>query len=163
MSENDQEQQLFRGSASPVVNFGTFAVCGFVAAASFVGAFLVPPPYGYVLGGLGAIAVLVALTRWLLIKVRVYEVTSERIRVTDGLFTRRTDDLELYRVKDITLLEPVALRLFSVGHLEIATNDASTPLVRLEAIRGAKALREELRKCVEICRDKKRVRLAELE
>ncbi|MFO1501835.1 MAG: PH domain-containing protein [Verrucomicrobiota bacterium] len=163
MSDVGQEQQLFKGSSSPVVNVGAFVLCGLIAAASLVFAFIVAAPYSFVLMGLAAVALIYLFARWLLIKVRVYEVTTERIRITDGLVTRRTDELELYRVKDITLIEPLSLRLFGVGHVEITTNDTSTPLVRLEAIKGAKTLREELRKSVEVCRDKKRVRLAELE
>lgn len=163
MSDVNQEQVLFRGSSSPFINVGTFVFCTFVIAASLVFAFLVPEPYNFVLMGLAGVALVYMAIQWLLIKVRVYEVTSERLRVTNGIVTRRTDELELYRVKDTTLIEPLSLRVFGLGHIEMTTYDTSTPLVRLEAIRGARALREELRKSIEVCRDKKRVRLAEME
>lgn len=168
MSETNQEQILFKGSSSSIINLGTFVLCGVIAAACGIFAYILPPsimpaPLSYLLLGLAVIAVLYMLFRWLLVKVRVYEVTTERIRISNGLVTRRTDELELYRVKDTTLIEPLFLRMFSLGDLEITTHDASTPVLRMEAIRGARALREELRKSVEICRDKKRVRLAEFE
>jgi len=134
--------------------------------ASIIFAFLLPPPFEWAkwsLVGLTAVALVFLVFQWLIIKCRVYEVTTERIRVTTGILTRRTDELELYRVKDITLVEPFLLRGFGLGDVEITTNDATTPLLRMEAIRGAKPLREELRKSVEVCRDRKRVRLAELE
>jgi uncharacterized membrane protein YdbT with pleckstrin-like domain len=163
MSDMSQEQTLFRGSPSAVINLGTFVFCGLVLVASLAFAFIVPPPFNLVLLGLAVVALAYAAVQWLLIKVRVYEVTTERIRMTNGIFTRRTDELELYRVKDTTLIEPLLLRMFSLGDIELTTHDVSTPVLRLEAVRNARALREELRKSIEACRDQKRVRLAELE
>jgi uncharacterized membrane protein YdbT with pleckstrin-like domain len=158
-----EEQTLFKGSTSPVIILGTIVLCGIILAACFVFAFLVSAPYSYILMGIGLVDLAYLIVRWLLIKVRVYEVTTERIRVTTGALTKRTDELELYRVKDVTLVEPLMARLLSLGTIEIATNDVSTPIVRLEVIKGARALREELRKSIEACREKRRVRLAELE
>jgi uncharacterized membrane protein YdbT with pleckstrin-like domain len=112
---------------------------------------------------LAVLALAYVAFRYLLVKVRIYEVTTERIRVTDGLLTRRTDEVELYRVKDSILIQPLVLRMFSLGNIEVITHDASTPVVSLRAIHRARALREEMRKSIEICRDRKRVRLAELE
>src|SRR5512133_3329936 len=99
MSEVSQEQTLFKGSSSPLMNLGTFVVCGLVIVAAVALAFILPNPFArFGLIGVAALAFLYALSKWLLIKVRVYEVTTERIRITNGLMTRRTDELELYRV-----------------------------------------------------------------
>src|ERR1051325_522556 len=110
MSEEAQEQTLFKGSSSPIKNLGTFIICGLIAVGALVFAFMLPSPLRLILGGVAAIALAYMLVRWLLIKVRVYEVTTERIRITNGLLTRRTDELELYRVKDTTLIEPLSMR-----------------------------------------------------
>ena len=163
MSDESQEQTLFKGSPSAVMNAGTFLICAVVLAAALVVGFMQPPPWRWVLFGVGGVALIYAIVQWLFVKSRLYEVTSERIRITQGIFTRRTDELELYRVKDTTLIEPLSLRMLSLGHIDISTHDMTTPFLRLEAIHGAPALREELRKSIEACRDKKRVRLAELE
>jgi hypothetical protein len=61
------------------------------------------------------------------------------------------------------LQEPFVLRLFGLGNLVLLTHDESNPTVVLRAIPGAKALRDQIRQHVEECRDKKRVRVAELE
>jgi uncharacterized membrane protein YdbT with pleckstrin-like domain len=125
--------------------------------------FVVPPPWNFVLWAAGAIAAFYALARLLLIRFRQYEVTTERIRMTTGILTRRTDELELYRVKDVTLVEPLAMRLFGCGNIVVTTNDASTPTLELFCLKGARELREQMRQSIEICRDRKRVRVAELE
>jgi len=154
-----EEKTLFHGSPSQVVNLGAYLLSGIVAVALVAAAILFLPwlapglvaPIGY------------AGWNWLLLRSRVYEVTTERIRVSTGILTRRTDELELYRVEDITLVEPLSLRLFGLGNLELATNDTSNPRLTLPAIKGVKQLREDLRKAVEERREKKHVRVAEFE
>ena len=83
------------------VNLGTFVLCGIILAASVVFALLLSI---WLLVLAGAVLIFIAI-QWLLIRCRVYEVTTERIRVTTGILTKRTEELELYRVKDITLIE----------------------------------------------------------
>ena len=154
------EKAIFQGSPSQVLNWGVFAGCIlgglFLLVLCFIfhwWAFLLLLP----------VPASIAAWKWLEIRSRVYELTTERIKTSQGIFTRRTDELELYRVKDVTLVEPFFLRLCGLGNIVITTNDASTPNLTIPAVRGVRELREELRKNVEICRDKKRVRVAELE
>jgi uncharacterized membrane protein YdbT with pleckstrin-like domain len=104
-----------------------------------------------------------ALVKWIQLRSRQYEITTQRVRVRQGVFSKRTDELELYRVKDSTVLEPFWQRLFGVGNIVITTNDASTPSLTLEALPNATDIREKLRSAIEECRDRKRVRIAELE
>ena len=120
----------------------------------------------YILGALFCwlIAPLIyAIMKWVQLRARQYELTTQRVRIRQGVFSKRTNELELYRVKDSTVFEPFWQRLFGVGKIVITTNDASTPSVTLEALPGAADIREKLRAAIEECRDRKRVRIAELE
>lgn len=110
-----------------------------------------------------ALPLLYAVWRFILLRSRQYELTTQRVRVRQGLFSKRTDELELYRVKDVTLFEPFWQRLFSIGNIVVTTHDATTPTLTLEALPGAAQTREALRNAIEDCRDRKRVRIAELE
>jgi len=154
-----EEKTLFQGSPSQVLNFWAYLISGIVAVALVAAAILLMP--WLALGLLAPIGY--AGWRWLLLRSRVYEVTTERIRVSTGILTRRTDELELYRVEDIALVEPLPLRLLGLGNVELATNDTSNPRLVLPAIKGVKQLREDLRKAVEERREKKKVRVAEFE
>ncbi len=163
-----EEKTVYKGSPSMVVNFGTFFLCALIFAGILVGIVIywnkvAPPELRFVLLALLAIPLLVALSKWLLIKSQVYEITTERIKMTKGIFSKKTDELELYRVKDTTLIEPFLLRMFSAGDIEITSADASTPAIRLVGIKQAKAVREELRKNIEARRDRKGTRTLELE
>lgn len=154
-----EEKPVFRGSSSQVLNLAHFA-----GAIVLGGALLfASTQFGGWLAALVAVPLAYAGLRWWIIASRVYELTTERIKVTTGLISKRTDDLELYRVKDTVLEEPVLLRLVGAGNIALTTNDATSPTLVLEAISGAKELREELRKHIEDCRDRKRTRLTELE
>jgi uncharacterized membrane protein YdbT with pleckstrin-like domain len=155
-----EEKVLFKGSPSQVLNLGVFLTCAALAVADLTAAILTAQAW--------VLALLLAPLAWagwawLQVRSRVYEITSERIRVSTGILTRRTDDLELYRVEDLTLVEPLGLRLFGLGIIELATNDTSNPSLLLPALPGAKRLREELRQAVEDRREKKRVRVTEME
>jgi uncharacterized membrane protein YdbT with pleckstrin-like domain len=154
-----EEQTLFKGSPSLVIALGPLVISILIILGSIFVAYRYSP-LALILGG---IALVYALVRIALIKASYYELTNERIRLRRGIFTKRTDELELYRVKDATVVEPFLYRLFGVGNIEVTTTDTSTPTLNLKAIRGASSLRESLRQSVEACRDKKRVRLTELE
>ena len=153
------EKTIFLGSSSQVLNVDVFGGCGLGAIALLVLSALFW--WGFLL--LLPVPICIAAWKWLELKSRVYEVTTERIKVSRGIFSKRTDELELYRVKDLTLIEPFFFRMFGLGSVIITTNDASTPMLTIHAVKRVKELREELRQAVEVCRDKKKVRLAELE
>jgi uncharacterized membrane protein YdbT with pleckstrin-like domain len=155
-----EEKTIFQGSPSQILNAYVFAGCGLVGVLVVVlgllfnwWAFLLllPIPIG------------IAAWKWLELKSRLFEVTTERIRMSRGIFTRRTDELELYRVNDISVVEPFILRTLGLGHVVITTDDTSTPVLTISAIRKVHELREDLRKCVEACRERKRVRVTEME
>lgn len=100
--------------------------------------------------------------KWLELRCRVYRVTSERLRVTQGIFSKRSDELELYRVRDLTFVQPFLYRMFNKGDIVLTTTDTTTPVVTLECLPANDELRDGLRRAVEACRDRKRARVAEL-
>ena len=109
-----QETIIWEGSPSQVTNLGVYVLCALLF-------FLVVP-------------ILYAIWRWIVTRCLRYSVTDQRVRVTEGVFNKRTDSLELYRVKDVVLLEPFGLRLFGLGNIELRTSDLNTPLLVLRAV-----------------------------
>jgi uncharacterized membrane protein YdbT with pleckstrin-like domain len=153
------EQVIYRGSPSLLLRAGPLFLSFLLVAGGVAGAFLVSRWF-LILSGL---ALVYAVGLIVAVKSRVYEFTTERVRLTQGIFSRRTDELELYRVKDTSLVEPFLQRVFKLGDIEITTTDASTPMFVAGGLRGARELREKLRQHIEECRARKRVRLTELE
>jgi uncharacterized membrane protein YdbT with pleckstrin-like domain len=165
----NEEKQIWKGSSSPSLNIGSYAVNGLVLCAIATGGFIwhgaiFSSQIGVWLFILALIMpFLVAGWTYLFNRFRVYEVTSQRIKVTTGIFTRKTEETELYRIRDITFVQPLIQRFFGSGNIVLTTTDATASTLVLEAIPNAGHLRDELRKNIEICRDQKRVRLAELD
>lgn len=75
-----QEENVWSGTPSQVVNFGAFIIWGLLF-------FLVFPLF-------------IILWKWLVVKNTKYEITTERLRTRHGVLSKKTDELELYRVKD---------------------------------------------------------------
>ena len=137
------ERDIWYGTPSQVINLGSFI---------FLGLFfwLVIP-------------LLIILWKWLTIKYTKYELTTQRLRTRYGILNKKTDELELYRVRDYKLVQPFFLRIFSLSNIVLETSDKSHPQVILQAIPNGEQLREKLRTHVEECRMKKRVREVDFE
>jgi uncharacterized membrane protein YdbT with pleckstrin-like domain len=110
-----------------------------------------------------AVAALFALWPWLQTRSTRIEVTTERIGIRTGVFTRRRRDMELYRVKDTTLHEPFFLRLVNLANIEVVSSDKTNPFIVLPAIREAESLRQQIRTHVERMRIARRVRELDFE
>ncbi len=158
------EQTVFKGSPAAGIYAGTFFLCAIALCAILAGAFfLKDDKFRLALLLLVIIPIVVSLYKFVLLKCLVYEITTERIKISQGLFSKRTEEIELYRVKDTTLVEPVSLRMFSAGNIIVNTADTSAPNLELRGIKNAGEVRETLRKNVDLCRDRKRTRVTELE
>jgi uncharacterized membrane protein YdbT with pleckstrin-like domain len=139
----DEERSVWQGTPSQVVNLGSFILLGLFF-------WLVIPLF-------------VILWKWLVVKNTKYELTTERLRLRYGVFNKKTDELELYRVRDYKLDQPFFLRIFSLSNIVLTTSDKTHPRVVLEAITDGEELREKLRKYVEVCRTRKGVREVDIE
>ena len=152
------ETTLWKGCTSQLTHFWTYLfwllVAGGIAAA---GVMLLNPLIYVAL----VVPVLGILVRYVQTRSIVYELTTQRFRKSSGIFSRSLDELELYRVKDSTLEQPLLLRLFGLGNVTILSSVATMPLVQMLAVHGAYEAREKLRVAVESERDRKRVREVE--
>lgn len=63
-----------------------------------------------------------------------YVLTNERLRITTGLFSTRTEEMELRRIRDLAVSRPFWLRLLGLGNVELTSADLSTPQVVLRAV-----------------------------
>jgi len=63
-----------------------------------------------------------------------YEITLEELKHHSGIFSRKHEYIELFRVKDFRIERPFVYRLFGLGNLIIYTSDKTTPVFRMQAI-----------------------------
>jgi len=137
------EEIVWRGTLSQWKNFGLYLLCGLFC-------WLIVP-------------IFIALARYLKTKCKVYELTNERLKTTEGVFSKVTETLELYRVKDLETRQPFLYRLVGVENTHINTSDLTTPFVLIKAIPSTVGFGDKLRNQVEIIRQQKRVREIDIE
>lgn len=152
------EEILWKGSPSQLLNLGKHLLALAIAAGIGIGGAFVAP-----LWFLLPLPLLWALWNFLVVRCRIYELTSERLRLYEGVLNQKIDEIELYRVKDTVIDRPFWLRIFGLSTLTLDTSDRSHPKVEIKAIADAKEVREKLRKQVEFWRDRKRVREVDFE
>ena len=158
-----REHVVWEGRPSALVDLPFYLVllCGAVLAS--VGLLMILPAaptgpdantnarlFSWVLGALWVAVVALALGRWLVRRATRYVLTSERLRLTTGLLSTTTDDLELRRVRDSGVLRPFLLRLLGLGDVRITSADPSHPRVTLHAVRDPDRVQETLRGLVEM-------------
>jgi membrane protein YdbS with pleckstrin-like domain len=164
------EETLWRGSSSQWKNAITFAICLFIAIAilviSFIAAQSASSPLNraapFILIALIFPAV-VALAHYLRTKTKIYELTNERLKITEGVFSKVTDTLELYRVKDLETRQPFSSRLCGLEDVQLNTSDTSTPFVIIDAVPTKLGLADRIRNAVEAIRAQKQVREIDVE
>jgi uncharacterized membrane protein YdbT with pleckstrin-like domain len=93
----------------------------------------------------------------------VYTLTDQRLKFTRGVFTKVTEDLELYRVRDTKFQQDFFERMCGLGEIILFTTDETSPEIRMPYIKDAEAVREKIRALVEARRDAKRVRYLDAE
>jgi uncharacterized membrane protein YdbT with pleckstrin-like domain len=137
------EETIWRGTSSQWKNFGVFIGCGLFC-------WLIVP-------------IFIALARYLKTKNKVYELTTERLKVTEGVFSKVTDTLELYRVKDLETRQPFLYRMVGIENVQLNTSDSSTPFIFIDGVSCAVGLADKIRNQVEIIRQQKGVRELDIE
>ena len=154
---DSQETLVWRGTPSNWTNFGTYFFCLLHAAGVVARYFFVSPPQPLILIGLVVPAVWM-LVSWIAIRCHRYEITSERVKISTGLLSRKTNELELYRVRDYSVDEPFWLRLVGCGNIVLVTADRTSPSFVLRAVPHAATLKDQIRTHTERMRQRRGVR-----
>jgi uncharacterized membrane protein YdbT with pleckstrin-like domain len=149
-----QEEIIWQGSQSQVLNFGIFILMIIIAVIITVLSLMFFP----ITAVLAAVPLFYMFVKWLVVKNHKYKVTTERIFYTTGIFSKRTEAMELYMVRDVDMYEPFWQRLFKLGNIAITSSDKTAQNFLLKAVPKPAELLNNIRKNVEIRRDVKRVR-----
>ena len=107
------ERIEWTGHPSQWQNLGWFALC----------VLLIPIP--------------IAIWKGLQTSHTIYTLTDQRLKFTRGVFTRTTEDLELYRVRDTKFEQSFFERLFGLGQIQLFTTDETSPTIKLPFIADA--------------------------
>lgn len=148
-----EEETLWQGSRSQITNLGVYLLALLVIAGAIVGGFFFPLVWGLIV-----VPVIWIVWVWLRTRSESYTLTTERLRLKKGVLNQVFDEVELYRVKDVTLTRSMVQRMFGLGTVTMQTSDQGQETICIDSVRGSEELREQLRKQVEIIRERKGVR-----
>lgn len=173
MTSPSTEHTVWTGSPSPLADLPSY-VAIVAGAVVFTVGFLAlrrgaPPPavvgdpdprrvFAWLIAAAWVACVVSLVALWLRARSVRYELTSERLRVTTGIVSTSTEDLELRRVRDSSIRRPALLRLFGLGDVLLVAGDASTPRVAIRAVRDPDTLQSTIRASVQDAYGRFRVR-----
>jgi uncharacterized membrane protein YdbT with pleckstrin-like domain len=153
MTQVSVEDSVWKGSPSQWLNLGSYTAGMIAIVGMVIGGMFFPPAFIALVIPIGWM-----VWSYLTVRTQIFELTSERLLITRGIINQTIDEIELYRVKDTQMIRSWWMRLTGLASISMETSDRTMPTFVIPAIRGGLELREQLRRLVEIQRDKKRVR-----
>jgi len=86
-----------------------------------------------------------------------YYCTNEKLTIDIGFFSRREEEIRLYRIMDITLKRTLFQRIFGVGTIHCCSADKSTPEFDIKCVKNPRQVKDMLSDLVEKNRMDKRI------
>lgn len=98
-----------------------------------------------------------ALCYWFGTLGRRVKLTDQRLILKTGIVTTRTESIELYRVTDMLVEEPLFERMLGYGRIVITSSDRTEPRLVLRGLKHPDTFADRLRACVEEQKRSRRV------
>lgn len=114
-----------------------------VAAVCFVTGLGVFSPVGLLLP-----LVVVALWAKLARMGDCYRLYEDRLEIESGILTRRFENVELFRIRDVGLRQGLFGRMADFGDVYVHSTDSSTPAMHIRGVDGPKDFYQDLRQRV---------------
>ena len=86
-----------------------------------------------------------------------YTLTEEKLLIQTGIFSLKEEDIQLYRITDLTLYRSFWQSLFNIGTMHCCSGDKTTPEFNIKNVKGPSQVKELLSTQIEERRDKKRI------
>lgn len=84
---------------------------------------------------------------WIRSRMRRFEITTQRVRIERGLFSKLKDNVELFGIEHFDIHKPFGMRLVGHCQLHLRSADESAPSLILYGIPGLEAMGDTLREC----------------
>lgn len=92
---------------------------------------------------------------WLSWKNRKFRITNDRIEIERGIFRKKIQNMDMWRVQDLAFNQTFIQRIFGHGRVLIMSSDKDTPLIKLGPIFQARGYYDRLKK-VQLEADRRR-------
>jgi membrane protein YdbS with pleckstrin-like domain len=93
-----------------------------------------------------AAAVIILIYRIIKLKSIHYSITADRIEWARGIFERRIDNIDMFRIVDLKLYRSILDTLVGIGTVVVITTDKTDPEFKFEKVHNSKQLYETIKK-----------------
>lgn len=101
---------------------------------------------GFVGFAVGLLTLLIIILRTAQLKSIYYEISPDRVEYGRGIFSRKIDNLDMFRVVDLKLHRSLLDCITGVGMVTLVTKDDTDPLFEFEKVADPKKLYDVLKK-----------------
>ena len=91
-----------------------------------------------------------------------YQLSEDRLFLSEGFLNIKDDEILLYRVRDIATTRSLWQRLFGVGTVTVVSSDKTMPTLVLKNVKDPVMVKELIHKQVEEVKIQRRVRFGEI-
>lgn len=91
-----------------------------------------------------------------------YAISDDRLFQSTGILNLKYEEILLYRIRDISLTRSFGQRIFGVGSITVTSSDKSRPVLVIQNVKDAPAVKELLHEQVEDMKIRRRVRYGEM-
>jgi uncharacterized membrane protein YdbT with pleckstrin-like domain len=85
---------------------------------------------------------------WLVRANTEYRIYSDSLEIESGILSRKIDNIQLFRIRDLGLDQPLLGRMLGFGNLTLASTDQSAPHLVLRGVDDPRSLYETLRELI---------------
>ena len=91
-----------------------------------------------------------------------YSLSDDRLFVDKGLVRLQSDEILLYRVRDLSVSQTLGQRIFGVGSIIVQSSDKTSPVLEIRNIKTPFDVKELLHQHVEKMKLDRRMRVGEI-
>lgn len=88
---------------------------------------------------------------------RIIRVSTTNVETEYGIFSKKIDVLELWRCRDVRYRQSLMDRILGIAHIQIFTDDVTTPNLEVVGLPASRELFEKIRDSIEIQRQSRNV------
>lgn len=91
-----------------------------------------------------------------------YSLSDDRLFVDKGFFKLESEEILLYRIRDLKFTQTLGQRIFGVGTVTVQSSDKTSPILKIENVKDAFDVKELIHENVERMKLERKMRVGEI-
>lgn len=91
-----------------------------------------------------------------------YSLSEDRLFIDKGLIKLESEEILLYRIRDLKFTQTLGQRIFGVGTVTVSSSDKTTPVLEIQNVKDAFDVKELIHENVEKMKLERKMRVGEI-